>query len=63
MRATEMHDLLKVAYQALLQNEVWRWGEAPFQKIKYCRYCSYSQDHGHGDNCVLARLERADSRA
>ena len=59
MRATEMHDLLAKARAALQSVEpLWLPGRMPgFTHINYCRYCHYSQGHGHGDACVLRQLE------
>lgn len=60
MRATEMHDLLGEVRSWLLEHtETWHYGEGQFQHIKYCNFCSYSQAHGHGDNCLLTRLDSA----
>lgn len=59
MRATEMHDLLADVRAWLRQHvETWRNGENKgFEHIQYCAFCSYSREHGHGENCLLARLE------
>lgn len=59
MRATEMHDLLKDAYNALLKNPIHHNGDGQFSHIRYCRYCSYSSSHGHDEDCVVSKLERA----
>lgn len=62
MRATEMHDLLIQAHDAL-NVDVFQPGKFPgFGNINYCRYCHYSEAHGHGDTCILRQLKRiADS--
>lgn len=61
MRATEMHDLLADVRQAL-NDDVWKRGEHDgLKNIYYCRYCSYSQSHGHGEDCIIPRLEAATS--
>lgn len=60
MTATEMHDLLRDAKAALYQHDIWRHGETEgFEHILYCRYCHYSQSHGHGDSCLIVRLDAA----
>lgn len=59
MRATEMHDLLRDAKAAIESKPYWHFGQGQFSDIAYCDYCHYSQSHGHGENCVVARLERA----
>lgn len=57
MTATEMHDLLLKAHDAL-NVEVFRPGKWPgFTSINYCRYCHYSEAHGHGNECVLIQLQ------
>lgn len=57
MRATEMHDLLKKAYDAL-NVDVFQPGHGDFKHINYCRYCHYSMAHAHGPDCLLTQLER-----
>lgn len=58
MTATEMHDLLLKAHDAL-NVDVFKPGWIPeFTHIKYCRYCHYSEAHGHGDQCILVQLRR-----
>jgi hypothetical protein len=60
MTAIEMHNLLKDAKYALFQNDIWHRGTAEgFTHILYCRYCHYSQSHGHGDHCIVVRLGSA----
>lgn len=55
-----MHDLLRDAQAALLKNPVYEKGKDPrFANISYCRYCDYSAGHGHGETCVILRLEEA----
>ena len=40
----------------------WRPGTSPgFEHIDYCRWCHYSQSHGHSANCIIPRLEAATS--
>jgi hypothetical protein len=60
MKATEMHDLLREVRAWLHEHvEIWHDGEGQFQHIRYCTFCSYSQSHGHGEKCLLTRLESA----
>lgn len=62
MRATEMHDLLVDSLRAIKSTPIWEFGGAKgFEHILYCRHCHYSKEHGHGETCVVARLERATS--
>lgn len=62
MRATEMHDLLMKAHDAL-NVDVFRPGIFPGQKeINYCRYCHFSEAHGHGEECILRQLKRIADR-
>lgn len=63
MTATEMHDLLKAAYDAL-NLDVWRPGTTPeFRHINYCKYCHYSESHGHVKTCLLEQLNRVTGSA
>lgn len=57
MTATEMHDLLRKAYDAL-NVDVFQPGQGDFKHILYCRYCHYSTAYAHGTDCLLAQLER-----
>lgn len=59
MTATEMHDLLRDAKTALESKPYWHFGTGQFSHISYCDYCGYSQSHGHGEQCVIKRLESA----
>lgn len=60
MKATEMHDLLHDVQSKLEGHiDVWRAGDPPFGHIQYCRFCHYSQSHGHGDDCIIKRLHDA----
>ena len=29
-----------------------------FRHINYCRHCHYSESHGHGDDCIISRIDR-----
>lgn len=57
MRATEVQDLLIDIRKALETMKVFERGSVPFNNIWYCVFCHYSQDHGHGDKCILTRLD------
>jgi hypothetical protein len=62
MRANEtaaapFNELMRAAHAAL-DVDVWQPGQFPgFTHILYCRYCHYSQEHGHGKDCILKQLE------
>lgn len=58
MTATEMHDLLRDSLAAFREQGIWKTGDT-FVHIQYCKYCHYNQTIGHGEQCVIARLERA----
>lgn len=59
MTATEMHDLLRDASTELFRHGIWFAGSGQFKHILYCSYCHYSQTHGHGENCIIVRLNSA----
>lgn len=59
MTAVEMHDLLADSLKALQEKPYWHFGDGQFSNISYCDYCGYSQSHGHGEKCVIPRLESA----
>lgn len=57
-----MHDLLREDRAWLREHtETWHDGEGQFKHIKYCVFCHYSQSHGHGENCLLTRLDSTTS--
>ena len=65
MTATEMHDLLALAFaQIQTEGPLFRPGtHEGFTHIDYCRFCGFSTTHvgrhGHSDKCLYDRLERA----
>lgn len=61
MKATEMWDLLRDARKALAMvgDGLYHNGQNQFKHIRYCRLCSYSQAHGHGDNCIITKINAA----
>lgn len=59
MRATAMWDLLSDVRNSLHQVEYWHNGEGDFANIEYCDFCSYSKSHGHGQQCIITRLNSA----
>jgi hypothetical protein len=65
MRATEMHDLLRDAYEHVAHaTSLFEPGDDPaIRHILYCNFCNFSQawidKHGHGDKCLYARLKDA----
>lgn len=54
-----MHDLLAACKTVILDFPIWQPGSGQFANIQYCRYCHYSMAHAHGQDCIVARLERA----
>lgn len=64
MTATEMHDLLALAFNEIQKRSLYESGtQKEFTHVMYCRFCSYSQshiaEHGHDETCLYGRLERA----
>jgi len=54
-----MWDLIRDARTALARQNIWHKGEGDFCDTLYCDYCSYSQQHGHGQTCIITRLNKA----
>jgi len=59
MRATVLWDLVRDARTALGMVEYWHHGTGQFANIEYCDFCSYSKTHGHGQQCIITRLNTA----
>lgn len=60
--ASDVHDLLVESLRVIKQAPMWEFGKHKgFEHIQYCRHCSYSLSHGHGEGCIVVRLERATS--
>lgn len=64
MTATEMHDLLALAFGEIAKAPLYEPGVAKeFRHLRYCRFCHYEQgwiaDHGHGEKCLYGRLQQA----
>ena len=54
-----MWDLLRDARKALAVQYMWRRGSGDFANTLYCVYCSFSRQHGHGQTCIITRLNKA----
>jgi hypothetical protein len=39
--------------------EYWHHGTGQFANIEYCDFCGYSKTHGHGQQCIITRLNTA----
>jgi hypothetical protein len=57
--AVQMYDLLRDIRNALTTVPIFHDGDGQFKHIKYCTFCSYSKTHGHGENCIISRLNSA----
>ena len=63
MTATEAHDMLAECKKFIESAGIFQYGIGSFAHIQYCKFCHYSMSHGHGDKCLIVRLERATGSA
>jgi hypothetical protein len=56
---TAADNLLTDIRKALQTIKIFERGSVPFNNIWYCVFCHYSQSHGHGETCIILRLDSA----